>query len=159
MNRKVFFVLLVVEVILLAGTIVGIYSWRNKSFVSESKDVTNKTATVKLDIDQLKLDKDSKDYLPSDVVKNFIVEFKTDSAEKTKLYLSSSQKGMDVKAVLAVDKEFDKVNVIETTYTVEGDTATVNLKGSWPTEDDTFEKTINLIKEDGLWKIDEIKGV
>ncbi|MEI7690034.1 MAG: hypothetical protein WCI63_00130 [bacterium] len=159
MNRKVFFILLGVEVILLAGTIVGIYSLRNKAFVTESKDLTNKAATVKIDIDKLKLDKDSKDYLPSDVVKNFIVEFKADSAEKTKLYLSSGQKNMDVKTVLSVDKEFDKVNVIETTYTVENDMATVNLKGSWPTEDATFEKTINLVKEDGLWKINEIKGV
>jgi len=159
MNKKIFFVLLGVEVLLLAGTIVGIYSWRNQSFTTESQDVANKTTSIKSDIEKIKSEKDDKGYLPSDVVKNFITEFKADSVEKTKLYLVSSQKDLDTKTALLIDKDYDKINVIEASYTIENNTATVYLKGNWPTEDVIFEKTIILTKEDGLWKISEIKGV
>ena len=159
MNKKLFLVLLGVEVLLLAGTIVGIYTWRNNSFTTQSNDLTNKAATTKSDIEKVKAEKDSQDYLPSDVVRNFITEFKADSAEKMKLYLSTSQQNLDVKKTLAIDKNFSDLNVTDATYTIEGDTATVDLKASWPTEDATFEKTVILTKEDGLWKISEIKGV
>ena len=158
MNKKIFFILLGVELLLLAGTIIGIYSWRKGVFDTDSKDITNKAATVKNDIEKINSDKDSNGYLPSDVVKNFMTEFKADSAEKTKLYLTLDQKNLDTKTALLINKQFDQINVIETTYVVENDTATVNLKGSWPTQDSLFEETINLKKEDGLWKINEIKG-
>ncbi len=159
MNKKLFLVLLGVEVLLFAGTIVGIYTWRNNSFTTQSNDLTNKAATTKSDIEKVKAEKDSQDYLPSDVVRNFITEFKADSAEKMKLYLATSQQNLDVKKTLAIDKNFSDLNVTDATYTIEGDTATVDLKASWPTEDATFEKTVILTKEDGLWKISEIKGV
>ena len=159
MNKKLFLVLLGVEVLLLAGTIVGIYTWRNNSFTAQSNDLTNKAATIKSDIEKIKAEKDSQDYSPSDVVKNFLTEFKADSAEKMKLYLATSQQNLDVKKTLAIDKNFSDLNVTDATYTIEGDTATVDLKASWPTEDATFEKTVILTKEDGLWKISEIKGV
>ena len=159
MNKKLFFVLLGIEVLLFAGTIVGIYTWRNSSFVAQSNDVSNKTSTIQSDIEKLKSEKDSKDYLPSDVVKNFITEFRADSAEKMKLYLATSQQNMEVKKILGIDKNFTDLNVTEATYTIENDTATVKLKASWPTEDATFEKTVILTKENGLWKISEIKGV
>jgi len=158
MNKKISIILAILMGVLIIGTVIGIWSWQNSIGTSKKQETTKKIENLKKEIEKVKATKDEKKYAPNDVIRNFINDVRNDSMERAKLYLASNQQDMDIKSALGFDNELDKITISDTAQTIENDQGTVVVKGYWPTEDKTFEKSFILIKENNLWKIQEIKG-
>lgn len=157
MNKKIVLFEAIIMIIFVIITCAGVWYWQNTQTKSKIRGIDKKITSAKTEISKIKATQDEKDYSPSDIIRNFIAEVRNDSTEKAKLYLSKDQQGMDIKTILGFDKDLDKITISEVEFTIEDDQATTILSGFWPTEDKTFEKIFVLIKEDNLWKINEVK--
>ena len=147
----------VIAVIIIGGTVFGLWSVNNKSYQQKNNELSTKIDAAASEVQKIKNAKDDKGYVPKDVVTYFMNELRADSVDRAKLYLSESMQSVDVKKSVKIEKDLDKITVTETNESGGNDAWVVEIKGFIGEETNTFERIFNVIKEDGLWKISQIK--
>lgn len=156
MNKTIYIGLVIFFVFLSVGTTIGIYSRQKNSYQEKIIAAQAETNEKNSASTALKNDKDANEYLPSDVVKNFMNEVKNDSPAKAKLYLTTANQSLDLKTALKVD-DLLIINTVDASYTIDGEEATVIYNGFLKAEDNIFSRKFTLVKENDAWKISKIE--
>jgi hypothetical protein len=156
MNKFLVTFALIIAIVLLAGGIYASWYYQHDKYETKTGELTASIDTAQEELEKVKEAQDEKGYSPSDVAKYFVNEYKNDSMDRAKLYLAQNKQVMDIKSAFGFSDKLDQVNVTDYTYTISGDSAEVKASGFYVVETDTFQKTFFLVKENGLWKINQI---
>lgn len=160
MKKSGIIISIILIVVISIGVSVAIFFNENTKTQVALKSIASEKSDVQTKIDKLKADQDSKFYLPSDVAKYFLNEAKSNSFDRAKLYLAKSKQNEDVKKMLNLPKELSALTVEEVKYDIVTENeATVRTTIKFENADGVLSNRIfTLAKEDGAWKISEIKG-
>lgn len=152
MQKRVTIITIVLVVVLFLGATVGLFFLANASFSSKSKEVKANIDTAQTELDTLKADKDTNGFTPTEVVKAFFNEVKSDSAEKAKLYLAPEVQAMDIKATLKLGSDLANISTGDNLEETDGDNVNVSMTFILAT-DDTTVRVFTVSKYDSIWKI------
>ena len=158
MNKTLTIVLSAFMILLVLGSVVGLWSLRQKNYNAESAEIQAQIDEKNIGLNLLKNEVDANNYRVDDVVKNFFLAARENNLEESKLYLSQEYKDIDILGILGFDfeKEDITINGISTSTTSSGG---VIAEADFLSIDSNKKttKSFYLIKEDGAWKITNIK--
>ena len=152
MQKKVMIITIVLISLLVLGTAIGLYALANSGYSSEASKLSDNITAAQAELDTLKADKDTNGFTPTEVVKAFFNEVKSDSIEKAKLYLAPETQAMDIKATLKLGSDLANISTGDNLEEADGDNVKVSMTFVLAT-DDTTVRVFTLSKYDGVWKI------
>jgi|GEM_PF-1239487 len=152
MQKRVTIITIILVSIIFLGTAIGLYFMANGSYSAKSAQLTKDIASTQAELDALKADKDANNFTPTEVVKAFFEEVKSDSTAKAKLYLAPEAQNMDTKATLKLGTDLANVTTGDNVEQADGDNINVSINFDLPTGE-TVARTFALSKYDNVWKI------
>jgi hypothetical protein len=157
MNKKIYIGLIVFFTIFAIGTTGFVFIGQKNKYLGQTQEVNDQISKKNQEVSTLKGDKDKNDYLPSNVIVNFMNELKNDSSEKAKLYVVKANREKDFGEWLNISEMLTQVNTTDTNYEITDDKATVNYAGYIKDASNVITRVFTLVKEDDAWRISEIK--
>jgi len=152
MQKRITIITIVLVVLIFLGTSIGIYLVVSSGYNSKAADLTEQINTAQSELDALKAAKDINGFTPTEVVKAFFFEVKSDSANKAKLYLAPDVQDMDTKATLKLGSDLANANTGDNFEEASGEDYLVNMTFVLASEETTV-RTFALSKYDEAWKI------
>lgn len=152
MQKRVTIITIVLVSLLFIGTAIGLYLAANASYNKKTTELTNSTDKAQSELDTLKAEKDKNNFTPTEVVKAFFVEVKSDSTDKAKLYLAPEVQNMDIKASLKLGSDLANISTGDNFEQADGENIKVNMTFILAT-DDTTVRVFALSRYDNAWKI------
>lgn len=157
MNKTITIILSAFMVLLVLGSVVGLWSLKQKNYKSEKAKIQVRIDGKTAELNTLKDEVDVNNYKPLDVVSNFFMEAKSNNLETAKLYLSQKYKDTDILKVLGFDFGKDKPVIDGSSFNLTPDGATVDVTFLVKGNANSVEKLFDLAKEEGAWKITNIR--
>lgn len=124
----------------------------NANYSKKSAEFASNINKTQAELDALKADKDKNGFIPTEVVKAFFNEVKSDSSEKAKLYLAPEAQNMDFKATLKLGSDLANITTGDNLAETNGDNVNVSMTFVLATNDTTV-RIFTLTKYDNAWKI------
>lgn len=152
MQKRVTIITIILVSILFLGTVVGIYLVVGSNYNKRSAEIAMDTDNAQSELDALKAAKDENGFTPTEVVKAFFSEVKSDSGETAKLYLAPEVQTMDTKATLKLGSDYANISTGENIEEINGENVSV-LMTFVLADEETTVRTFELSKYDGAWKI------
>lgn len=151
MRDKLPLITIIVVVIVLIGSVSAVVMLENNSYKKQTAKKTEQISKIQKEVDKIKLAKDVNNFTPTEAVTLFLNEVKSNSAEKEKLYLSSTVQDMDVKNTLKLGSNLVNLTIGDSEQTIDGDNAEVKI--NLEVDGDQVARTFSLANEEGAWKI------
>lgn len=152
MQKRITIITIIIIAIIFLGGVIGTYLLVNSSFTKKTNDLNTQLDAAQAELDALKTQKDANGFTPTEVVKAFFNEVKSDSVDKAKLYLAPEVQDMDIKATLKLGSDIVNISTGDNFEQADGNNVIVNMTFILAT-DDTTVRTFTLSKYDDVWKI------
>lgn len=152
MQKRVTIFTIILILLLFIGVTVGVFVAVSSNYQKKSADLAGRIKTAQTELDTLKAEQDKNGFTPTDVVKAFFNEVKSDSTEKAKLYLAPEVQNMDFKATLKLGSDLANVTTGENLAEADGENVNVSMTFILATNDTTV-RVFSLAKYDNAWKI------
>lgn len=151
MKDRLSLVAIVISVVVFIGVLTTVILLQNSHYATETNKLKSQLATLKTEYSDLKAEKDTNGFTPTEVVIAFLNEVKSDNTANAKLYLSSTVQDMDIKNTLKLGSDLANINIGETDQNISDSDATVGINIQVGT--DTVARQFKLTKENDAWKI------
>lgn len=152
MQKRVTIITLVLMSLLFVGVSLSIFFVLNSSYQKKAAELNSQIQTSQAELNRLQSEKDVNGFTPTEVVKEFFNEVKSDSNEKAKLYLGPDVQDMDIAASLKLGNDYSNIVTGDSFENTDGDNVDVNMTFVLATDDATV-RTFALTKYDEAWKI------
>jgi len=152
MQKRVTIITIAVMAFLLVGVVVIVFLMTNSDYNKQSEAYTAKIQKAQTDLSALQADLDKNGFTPTDVVKDFYNEVKSDAAAKAKLYLAPEVQNMDTKATLKLGSDYSTITTGDSFEQDSGSDKAVTMTFVL-SEGDTTVRIFTLSKYDDVWKI------
>ena len=152
MQKRVTIIVIAIMTLLMIGVIVTVVILTNSSYNKKSSELTTNIQSAQKTLDALKADKDTNSFTPTEVVKDFFTEVKSDNTATAKLYLAPAVQNMDIQATLKLGSDLSNVTLGDNIEQTSGDDRVVDMTFVLADETTTV-RIFNLSKFDDAWKI------
>lgn len=152
MQKRATIITLILLFVIFTAVTTLVFFLVNSNYNQKSDELTQEMNTVQNELDTLKSRKDVNNYTPTEVVKAFFTEVRSDATDKAKLYLAPDAESMDINATLKLGSDLSNTITGDNFETEDGEDVNVSMEFVLP-EGDTTVRTFVLTKYDGAWKI------
>jgi Na+-transporting NADH:ubiquinone oxidoreductase subunit NqrC len=155
MQKKVTVVTIIIISFLVVAVIVGTILVVGNTYNKKAGELNNQIEMAQAEVDALRESKDTNGFTPTELVKAFFAEVKSDATDKAKLYLAPDVQDMDTKATLKLGSDLANVITGENMEEINGENADVIMTFVFADETTTV-RTFSVSKYYGTWKINGV---
>jgi len=152
MQKRVTVIAISLMVLLMVGVVVVVVLMTNAGYSKQANANDVNIQKAQSDIGALQADKDANSFTPTDVVKDFFAEVKSDAVDKAKLYLAPEVQNMDTKATLKLGSDYSNITTGDNLEQDSGADKIVSMTFVLEAGDTTV-RTFTLSKYVDVWKI------
>lgn len=146
----------IITIVLMSVLVIGVATLAvvmvNSGYNKKATELEENIQKAQDELDTLKEAKDKNGFTPTEVIKAFYSEVKSDAVEKAKLYLAPDVQSMDTKATLKLGNDLSNTTTGESFEEDMGTDKLVNMTFVFD-ENDTTVRVFTLSKYDDIWKI------
>ncbi len=146
----------IITIVLMSVLVIGVATLAvvmvNSGYNKKATELEENIQKAQDELDTLKEAKDKNGFTPTEVIKAFYSEVKSDAVEKAKLYLAPDVQSMDTKATLKLGNDLSNTTTGESFEEDMGTDKLVNMTFVFD-ENDTTVRVFTLSKDDDIWKI------